>query len=27
LRQGVIDRVVSIEGNVADVASAPREVA
>jgi hypothetical protein len=27
LRQGVIDRVVSIEGNVADVATAPREVA
>jgi hypothetical protein len=27
LRQGVIDRVVSIEGNVADVAAAPREVA
>jgi hypothetical protein len=27
LRQGVIDRVVSIEGNVADVAAAPRDVA
>jgi hypothetical protein len=27
LRQGVIDRVVSIEGNVADVGAAPREVA
>jgi hypothetical protein len=27
LRQGVMDRVVSIEGNVADVAAAPGEVA
>ena len=27
LRQGVIDRVVAIEGNVAEIAAAPREVA